>query len=337
VSSGYVRKVNVTNTTVTDTTYLTNVYQNNISPQHYANDTPAAVTTVPRTTFVSGQRIGAQQLSPRMPGTTAVSATAPAILPTRQSVLGPQPTHPIARPPAALMQRTLTARSTPPPAPVPFERQLSAIEAAGGRPPTRSELAVLQHPAALAPLRMVSGRAAAPAGPVTHPTPAMQDLAERERVLQQRAFPSASRAGAAPVRSAAPEEPASPPSQSVRNDRPPTAQQHPVETQQRALTGEDPARAPDRPPAMPVYQFPSGVAVLPGAPPTVRPEEIYRSAPPAAPRPSIAPHGAAPVAAPSVAAPPVAHPPPPTPTHVPSSQDPRDSALHGDRDSRPSR
>jgi hypothetical protein len=337
VSSSYVRNINTTNTTGVDKTYITNIYQNNITPQHYANNTPAAVTTVPRTTFVSGQRIGAQQLAPSVPGVTAVSATAPAILPTRQSVLGAQPTHAIARPPAALMQRTLTARSTPPPAPVPFERQLTAIEAAGGRPPTRSELAVLQHGAALTPLRMVSGRAAAPAVPVTHPTPAMQGLAERERVLQQSAFPSGSRVEAPPVRPAAPEEPAGPPSHSLRNDRPSTAQQHPVDTQQRAFTTEDPARAPDRPPAMPVYQFPSGAAVIPGAPATVRPEEISRAAPAPAPKPVVAPHGSAPVPTPSFAAPPVAHPPPSTPTHVQSSQDPRDSAPHGDRDSRGSR
>src|SRR6202007_1399580 len=48
VSSGYVRRINVTNTTVADTTYITNIYQNNISPQRYANNTPTAVTTVPR-------------------------------------------------------------------------------------------------------------------------------------------------------------------------------------------------------------------------------------------------------------------------------------------------
>ena len=338
VSSGYVRNINTTNTAGVDKTYVTNIYQNNITPQHYANNTAAAVTTVTRTTFASGQRIGAQQLAPSEPGVTTVSAAAPAILPTRQSVLGAQSTHAIARPPAALMQRTLTARSTPPPAPVPFERQLSAIEAAGGRPPTRGELAVLQHAAALTPVRMVSGRAAAPPVPVPHPTPAMQGLAERERVLQQSAFPSGSRVEAPPVRSAAPEQPASPPVHSLRNDRPPTAQQHPMDTQQHAFATEDPARAPDRPPAIPVYQFPSGApAVFPSAPPTVRPEEINRSTPVPAPRPSVAPHGNAPVAATPVPPPPAAHPPPSTPTHVQSSPDPRDSAPHGDRDSRASR
>src|SRR5215469_12722801 len=57
VSPTYVRNVNITNTATLSTTYITNVYQNDIGAQHYMNETPAAVTAVPRNTFTSGQRV----------------------------------------------------------------------------------------------------------------------------------------------------------------------------------------------------------------------------------------------------------------------------------------
>ena len=344
VSSAYARNVNVSNTVINNT-YITNVYQNNASPQHYLNNTPNAVTTVPRSTFISGQRVGAHTVPVAAGGLAApaVTAAAPAIVPTRQSVLGTAPNHAIARPPSSLMQRTVVARSPPPPAPVPFERQLSAIEAGAGRPPTRSELALMQHAASLTPVRVIPSRPASAVGSAVNQAATLQSLAERERVLQQSAFPSAPRAHVPPARSSTnsnayvpTEEPPSPPP-APRSDRPPSAQQHPVQTQQRVYTAEDPARAADRSPALPVYPFPSDPGAPAQAPMTAHPGGIYRAAPPpaAAPPTPPAPHLAAPVAVPSVAPPPrVAHPPPPTPTHAQSSQEPRDSAPHGDRDSR---
>jgi hypothetical protein len=336
VSTTYVRTVNITNTTVTDTTYITNVYQNRITPQHYANNTANAVTTVPRTTFTSGQRIGSHTLqdSPAQVGAAAVTTAAPAIVPTRQSVLGAAPAHAIARPPASLMQRTLIARSAPPPAPVSFERQLGVIEAGDGRPPTHSELALLQHAASLTPVRVLSGRAAQQPAAVTHATPAMQSLAERERALQQSAFPSAPRVS--PVRSAMPSEPYAAPEEvhgsaapsALRTDRPPSAQQHPLETQQRPLSRNDAAHSPERSEAMPVYQFPPAAAAPPAASATMHPEEGPRSVPAPAPRP--APHGGAPVAAPALSAPPAVPAPPRTPTPAQTSRDTPQSAPRAD-------
>jgi hypothetical protein len=338
VSTTYVRTINITNTTITDTTYITNVYQNKVTPQHYANNTANAVTTVPRSTFTSGQRVGPHtlQASTAPLGAAAMSTAAPAIVPTRQSVLGTVPAHAVARPPAALMQRTLIARSAPPPAPVSFERQIGAIEADGGRPPTRSELALLQHAASLTPVKVLSGRAAQQPAAVTQATPAMQSLAERERVLQQSAFPSAPRVP--PVRSAVRSEPYAPPAElrgsappsALRADRPPSAQQHPRESQQPVFTADDAAHPPERPAAIPVYQFPPGAAAPARVPGTMHPDESYRSVPPSAVRPAAAPHGAAPVPAPSLPAPPVAHPPPPTPTHGQTSRDSAPSAPRTD-------
>src|SRR5215472_35229 len=87
----------------------------------------------------------------------------------------------------------------PPPAPAPFERQLTALQEKGGRPLTRGELAALQPATPLAPVRLVGSRTAAtvPAGSATRgsgptilPVPAGVGLAERERALQQSVLPS---------------------------------------------------------------------------------------------------------------------------------------------------
>jgi hypothetical protein len=341
VSPTYVRNVNITNTTSISNTYITNVYQNGLGAQHYMNETPAAVTAVPRNTFTSGQRVSGHvmPLSSSMLAAAAVAATAPAIVPTRQSVLGAGEGPGVARPPAALLQRPVVARSPPPPAPAPFERQLAAIQEKGGQPLTRSELATLQPATPLAPVRVVASRAAAtvPAGTATRGSagtsaqaPVGPGLAERERALQQSMLPSAPPRANVPARPAPNTSvyvpPAAEPSPSTparRSDRPPSAQQHPAP--QRAIAADDPAQAVDQPPPMPVYHFPSAGDAPAHPASTVHPAETHRVAPP-----PPAPNTAAPALPP-----PAAHPPPPPPAHTQSSkEEPRDSAPHGDRDSR---
>jgi hypothetical protein len=339
VSQSYVRNVNITNTTVINNTSITNIYQSNITPQHYVNETPAAVTAVPRNTFTSGQRVGfrAVPVSPAVLAAAAVAAAAPAIAPTRQSVLGPGEGRVVTRPPAALLQRGVVVRTPPPPAPAPFERQLHAIQAQGGRPLTRSELAPLQPAAPLAPVRVVSRGVTVPARSApqpaarSHGTPA-PSLAERERALQQSALPPAApRASVPPPRPAANPSVYAPPTIApgasappLRSDRPPAAPQHPATTQ-RAIAPDDPTHVVDPPPAMPVYHLPSAEEAAARAPAAPHAEETYRAAP------SPAVH-----ASPPVPPPPAAHPPPPAPApaHAQSNKEPRDSAPHGDRDSR---
>jgi len=338
VSLNYVRNINITNTTTLSSTYVTNVYQNDIGAQHYMNETPAAVSSVPRSTFTSGQRVGghAMPLSSSVLAAAVVVAAAPAIVPTRQSVLGAGAGPPVARPPAALLQRPVVARSPPPPAPAPFERQLAALAEKGGRPLTRAELAPLQPATPLAPVRVIASRAPAtgPAGAAARSsgamhaqTPAGPSLAERERALQQSMLPAAAPRTNVPVRPAPsmsvyapPEVEPTPPAPVLRSDRPPSAQQHPAP--QRAVASEDPAQAIDRPPSLPVYHLPSAGAA-PGNPEsTAHSGETHRVPPP----PPV-PHVAAPVPPPPVAHPPSAH-------TQPSKDEPRDSAPHGDRESR---
>ena len=355
VSQTYVRNVNITNTTVINNTTITNIYQSNITPQHYVNETPAAVTAVPRNTFTSGQRVGfrAVPVASSVLAGAAVAAAAPSIAPTRQSVLGPGEGRFVANPPAALLQRGVVARTPPPAAPASFERQLTAIQAQGGRPLTRGELAPLQPAAPLAPVRVVNRGATVPASaaarplgasrataPGSSPQPAARtqgaptpSLAERERALQQPALPPATpRASPPPPRPAVNPSvyppPAAAPGASappVRSDRPPSTQQ-PPSAAQRASAPDQPTHAADRPPPMPVYHFPSAEDAPPRAPATPHPEEAYRAT-----LPPSAPHAATPVPPPPAAQPP---PPAPAPAHTQSSKEPRDSASHGDRDSR---
>jgi len=347
VSTTYVRNVNITNTTVINNTYITNVYQNNITPQHYVNQTASGVTTVPRTTFISAQRVGGHttQGSPAVLAAGAATTAAPTVVPTRQSVLGPAAGRAAVRPPGSVMQRTVVARAPPPPAPVPFERQLSAIEAHAGQPPTRRELATLQHAASLTPVRVIPSRGAPARAPAAAQAPAAQNFAEREKALQQSALPSGPRTSVPPPPPtntsayAPPEEPPSPSGQALRSDRPPSSQQQPPQIQQRLFSPDDPSHAVDRPSAIPTYHFPATPETPLRPPAGVHAEEARRVAPPpVAPAPPPAPHVATPVPPPAphgatpVPPPPAAHPPPSTPAQPP--KEPRESAPHGDRDSR---
>jgi hypothetical protein len=339
VSRIYLRNVNITNTTTLSNTYVTNVYQNDLGAQHYMNETPAAVTAVPRSTFTSGQRVSAHvmPLSSSVLGAAVVVAAAPAIVPTRQSVLGGGEGARATPPPAALLQRPVVARSPPPPAPAPLERQLAALQERGGRPLTRGELAALQPATPLAPVRLVANRVPAtmPAGAVTRSSaatraqaPAGPSIAERERALQQSTLPAAAPRAKLPVAPAPnmpvyappPEAEASPSAPVLRSDRPASAQQHPAP--QRAVALDDPAQLIDRPPPMPVYQFPSAADAPTHASSTVHSGETPRVPPPP-------PTSHAPTPAPAA---PAAH--PPSAHTQPSKDEPRDSAPHGDRDSR---
>ena len=353
-STTYGRNINITNTTITNNTSISNVYQNDSKPQHYVNQTANAVTAVPRNTFISGQRVNGHvtQVPPALLTASAVTPTAPAIAPIRQSVLGPAEGRGVVRPPGALMQRTVMARAPPPAAPVPFEKQLPAIEANGGRPPTRAELATLQHAPSLTPVRVVPSRGAPVRAPVATQAPAIQNLAERERALQQSALPSVPRTRLPPPPPSPntsvyvpPGEPLNGSGQVLRSDRPPSAQQRPGQLQQRLFSSEEPAHPGDPAPAIPTYPFPSSPAETASRPPAgVRQGETYRAVPtPVLPAPAAVPAPRAVPAPPAVPAPhmaaplpppPVAHPPPSTPAHVQSSNEPRDSAPHGDRDSR---
>jgi len=364
VSQAYVRRVNITNTTIVNNLYITNVYERNLRPLHYVNNTVAAVTVVPQTVFTSGQRVGGHSV--RLPSVTLegaeVTAAAPAIAPIRQSVLGPALGHGAVRPPAALLNRPVMARTPPPRAPAPLERQLAAIQANGGRPLARAELAGLQPAAPATAVRMVATtgpvvnaatlpRGAPPARVASRPQAApaaapQPGLIERERALQHGRVTTAPRLPSYPppaaVHAAADVPPSSAAPSVWRQERPSADETRPPAPQRGALTPDEPAQAFGRPPALPVYRPPGAVpgtvaaASRPVAAEEVRPRAPVlqpRFSPPPAASPRFSPAPTASSAAPPRVAPAV------TPSHggAParaSEPDPRGAAAHGDRSSR---
>jgi FecR protein len=309
-SPAYLRNVNISN--------ATNV--NTAAPTHYANNRPAAVTSVPQSIFVSGQRVGgnATQLSPSVLAGSLVTAAAPAIVPTRQSALAGTAGRTALRPPAAQLHRITVVRTMPPPAPVPFDRQLAAVQDNGGRPLTRNELAPLQPAAPAVPVKMTV------AGPLVNASALPQaggttSFAQRQHALEHTTLPPGPHSTVVPPAASLPTY--APP----RTERPPQEQAYMPPVQQQAFAPDDPTHAYSRPPSLPVYHPPAGPD--PGLPnESVRTDGGH-----------LASHVTSAPPPPAHPPPPPAHPPPAS-THPPpprtSSSEPRDSAPHGDRDSR---
>ena len=272
VSGAYVRNVNLTNTKQLSSADVTRVYPNPPAGLGYVHATPGAVTAVPAAVFNSGGRVGPDsvRLNAAMLAGATLGAIAPAITPARQSVLGPAPQRPVMRPPAVLLNRQVLARTPPPRAPVPFERQVTAIEANAGRPLPRAQLLKLQPPAAAAPVRVLPPSTRAPLA-------APRGLTGPEQALGRSALPSApretpSRAPGTPSDGAlAPAAPASP-GAPLRSDRPPASQSagaaplRPAPSPATLAPRAAPNRAPVTPPSAPVMTRPP-VMTAPPPPP----------------------------------------------------------------------
>ena len=144
VSQGYFTRVNNTNTVINNTT-INNYYDYSrrssntaITNIKYVNQNVRnGVTAVPQDSFARGRRVTqdartvtAAQLS------SAQVFGAPTIAPQRESVLSARAdtASRAARPPANVLSRPVVARTAPPPAPVPFDRQQPALAKNPGRP-----------------------------------------------------------------------------------------------------------------------------------------------------------------------------------------------------------
>jgi uncharacterized protein DUF6600 len=332
VSPAYARLVNVNNTRLVSSTYINHIYEQTGTP-HYVNNRAAAVTSVPQSVFVSGQQVSAHalQMAPALLAASRVTAAAPAIAPSRQSVLGPIQGRVVARPPAALLRRTVVAHHPPPRAPATFDEQLAAIQANGGRPLARAELAQLQPQTADASVRVVAiaGPVVTHAGAVAHPAearaaapaagvPATSSFAERERILQHAQLsgppPADTIAGKPRANAFVPPELPEPLASATpeRNGHQATAQQP------RTYGGDGATHAPGTPAALPVYH------------PPVRPD----TGEPQAETHASAPAYRAPPSSSRPAAPAPQHAPSQPPPHSSSTRESRDSSAHGDRDSR---
>jgi uncharacterized protein DUF6600 len=150
VSDRYVRNINITNTTIVDHTYITNVYRNHVTNVTYVNSrVPGAVTTVSRTVFTSAQPVNAHRMNlpPAQFARVTANSRPPEIAPVRQSFLGGAATHGFGRrPPQAVLNRDVVARTAPPAASTarvrllaPSPQQANRGGFGGGRGPAMQE------------------------------------------------------------------------------------------------------------------------------------------------------------------------------------------------------
>ena len=167
VSQGYFARVNTSNTVINNTT-INNYYNysrdsNNreITNIQYANrNVSNGVTAVPQSSFASGRQITREARA--VPAAQLASVpvmSAPAIAPQRESVLGSRAdtASRAPRPPANVQSRPVVARTAPPPAAVPFERQRAALAQNPGRPLAATEVQQMRQsaPVPVAPVRVV--------------------------------------------------------------------------------------------------------------------------------------------------------------------------------------
>jgi FecR protein len=143
VSRRYVNNINVSNTTV-NTTVIDNIYNTtiinnkaiNVTNVNYVNrSVPGAVAATTSQAFTTAQPIARNsvRLDERAIVSAPVRAVTPAVVPTKQSVLGAGRSV-AARPSAIVQTRTVVARVVPPAPPPAFEQRQEAIKANGGRP-----------------------------------------------------------------------------------------------------------------------------------------------------------------------------------------------------------
>src|SRR5712692_1693114 len=140
VSRTYVTNVNVSNTTV-NTTVVNNYYNNvvvnkNVTNIKYVNQSaPNGVTATSQQNFTSAQPVGhnMMKIDRREIESANVNPTTPTVAPQQRSVIG-SGAPVVSRPPARFQERSVVAKTPPPPAPVSFVKQQQEIQANGGRP-----------------------------------------------------------------------------------------------------------------------------------------------------------------------------------------------------------
>jgi hypothetical protein len=178
VSQRYVENVNVSNTTV-NRTVVNNYYQttvvNNTTVTNvtYVNQrVPGAVAATSQQAFTSAQPVArnAVKVDERQMASAQVQVRQPAIVPTKQSVLGSaRPAE--HQPPAALQQRAVVAKAPPPPPPPSFEKRQEAIKSNGGKPLSVTQIRQIQ-PAPAAQTQAAAVKVAPP--PKQAPIPARE-------------------------------------------------------------------------------------------------------------------------------------------------------------------
>ena len=168
VSQRYVENVNISNTTV-NRTVINNYYQTTVVNKTtvtnvtYVNQrVPGAVMATSQQAFTSAQPVArnAVRVDARQMASAQVQVRQPAIVPTKQAVLGSaRPAE--HQPPAAVQQRAVVAKAAPPPPAPSFERRQEAIKSNGGQPLSATQIRQMQ-PAPAARTQAAAVRVAPP-------------------------------------------------------------------------------------------------------------------------------------------------------------------------------
>jgi hypothetical protein len=194
-SPAYIERVNVTNTVIVNRTVFTNV---NVANVTYVNRNVAgAVTVMPQNQMTAGRPVAAAAI--RVPPEALARAqvqTNAAVAPERGAVMGGRGAV-TAAPPAAVMNRQVAARMTPPPAPVPFAQQQQALRQNPGQPVPPSRLAQLQTPQAGGAGARPTFRQVGPPSGAAAPNRPVQTAAPQPPSQQQTGTPQLNRAPAA--------------------------------------------------------------------------------------------------------------------------------------------
>ncbi len=147
VSDAYVNRVNVTNITNVTNINVNNINVNNV---RYVNQTvPGAVSAVSRQDFVNSHYVRQSAVAAPVAAVAQAQIMRSAqVVPQQQSVLvrpAVGGSMQIARPPAAVMNRQIFVRSTPPPPPVPFVAKQQALAANPGQPVAPAQIQSLRQ------------------------------------------------------------------------------------------------------------------------------------------------------------------------------------------------
>ncbi len=175
----YVRAVNLTNSRALSATAVAAALRRGRVGLTYANrHVPGAITAVSRATFSASRAADTHRVVFTRRGLQKVRLTsaAPAITPSRLSVLGARTGAPTV-PPRQLTNRPVVARLLPPRAAVSFVRQQAAVRANGGRPLTTRQWARFRPNRPVAAVRLAPD--IRPAAPVYRRSPLRRGSAGR--------------------------------------------------------------------------------------------------------------------------------------------------------------
>jgi hypothetical protein len=272
-SPNYVTTINTTNTTYVNNTSVTNIYNNyvhsgNVPITNYQNRTiPGAIAAVPQTALVSARPVHQviTRVQPAQLNAVHAVMPAPKVVPQVASVLGRSTSMfaSVVHPAPAVVSRPVVAKSTPPPAPAPFQKRQAVLAKDPGRP-----IAIQQQhqlSAARPPVHVVTQARPVTPTVVNHPAPPP---------------------GKAPAVAQRPTEPAPQPQPGVHAAPPPVVAQHPQPAPQARPFEPPSAQHPAQQPPVRAQAAPPRVHPAPAPQPAPRAQAPRPFEPPSAQHPA---------------------------------------------------